>query len=47
MLLPIKLNQCYLYEIETTPPIWYAIRWCDLVIAFQNDYYLLHLDLDD
>ena len=47
MLLPIKLNQCYLYEIETKPPIWYATRWCDLVIAYQNDYYLLHLDLDD
>lgn len=47
MLLPIKLNQCYLYEIETKPPIWYATCWCDLVIAYQNDYYLLHLDLDD
>ncbi|WP_392558838.1 hypothetical protein [Orbus mooreae] len=47
MLLPIKLSQCQLYEIETVPPIWYATRWCDLLCVYQNDYYLLHFDLDD
>lgn len=46
-LLPIVLSQCYLYEIETTPPIWYATQWCDLLLVYQNDHYLLHFDLDD
>lgn len=47
MLLPIKLNECYLYEIETIPPICYATCWCDLLLVYQNDYYLLHFSLDD
>lgn len=44
---PIELQKCYLYMIETTPPIWYAIQWYDLVIVYQNEHCLLHLELDD
>lgn len=33
--------------IETTPPIWNALQWYDLVIVYQNEHYLLHLELDD
>lgn len=47
ILFPIVLSKCYLYEIETTPPMWYATAWCDLLLIHQNDYYLLHFDLDD
>lgn len=44
---PIVLTECYLYEIETIPPLWYAIFWCDLLLIYQNDYYLLHFDFSD
>lgn len=47
ILSPLELNKCYLYEIETTPPMWYATQWCDLLLVYQNDHYLLHFDLDD
>ncbi|WP_392551313.1 hypothetical protein RHO14_07415 [Orbus wheelerorum] len=44
---PIALTKCYLYEIKTIPPIWYATRWSDLLLAHHENYYLLHFDLDD
>lgn len=46
-LLPVMLNQCYLYEINTSPPIWYATQWCDLLIIYQHEYYLLQFASDD
>lgn len=47
ILSPLELNKCYLYEIETMPPMWYAIQWCDLLLVYQNNYYLLYFCLDD
>lgn len=43
----LELNKCYLYEIETMPPMWYAIQWCDLLLVYQNNYYLIYFCLDD
>lgn len=34
-------------KIETTPPMWYAILLCDLLLIYQNNDYLLHFDLSD
>ncbi|WP_239350554.1 hypothetical protein [Snodgrassella communis] len=45
-LAPVKLDSCYLYEIHISPPISYATRWCDLVIIYQNEHYLIHFDFD-
>lgn len=44
---PIELQKCYLYMIETTPPIWNTLQWYNLVIVYQNKHNLLHLELDD
>ena len=43
----LELNKYYLYEIETMPPRWYATQWCDLLLVYQNNYYLLYFCLDN